>query len=105
MAGPFLVLLNGIVYLITMIVIVNAVISWLVTFEIVSRRNAFVAQIWDTTQKLTDPLLRPIRKLIPPIGGIDLSPIVLIFGLQLVNGLLTSATCGAGWAHGSVCFR
>lgn len=88
MAGPFLWLFGAIVQLIIIVLIVNAVISWLVTFDIVSRRNAFVAQIWDFTQRLTDPLLKPLRRVIPPIGGIDLSPIVLILGLLFLVRLL-----------------
>ncbi|MBL8559874.1 MAG: YggT family protein [Hyphomonadaceae bacterium] len=88
MAGPFLWLFGAIVQLIIIVLIVNAVISWLVAFDIVSRRNAFVAQIWDFTQRLTDPLLKPLRRVIPPIGGIDLSPIVLILGLLFLVRLL-----------------
>jgi len=88
MAGPFLWLFGAIVQLIIIVLIVNAVISWLVAFDIVSRRNAFVAQIWDFTQRLTDPLLKPLRRIIPPIGGMDLSPIVLILGLLFLVRLL-----------------
>jgi YggT family protein len=91
MAGPFLWLFGAIVQLIIIVLIVNAVISWLVAFDIVSRRNAFVGQIWDFTQRLTDPLLRPLRRVIPPIGGLDLSPIVLILGLLFVERLLYAA--------------
>ncbi|KAF0177355.1 MAG: YggT family protein [Hyphomonadaceae bacterium] len=88
MAGPFLWLFGAIVQLIVIVLIVNAVISWLLAFEIVSRRNAFVAQIWDFTQRVTDPLLKPLRRIIPPIGGMDLSPIVLILGLLFLERLL-----------------
>jgi YggT family protein len=91
MAGPFLWLFGAIVQLIVIVLIVNAVISWLLAFEIVSRRNAFVAQIWDFTQRVTDPLLKPLRRIIPPIGGMDLSPIVLILGLLFVQRLLYAA--------------
>jgi len=88
MAGPFLWLFGAIVQLVIIVLIVNAVISWLVAFDIVSRRNAFVSQIWDFTQRLTDPLLKPLRRIIPPIGGMDLSPIVLILGLLFFVRLL-----------------
>lgn len=88
MAGPFLWLFGAIVQLIVIVLIVNAVISWLLAFEIVSRRNAFVAQIWEFTQRVTDPLLKPLRRIIPPIGGMDLSPIVLILGLLFLERLL-----------------
>jgi YggT family protein len=96
MAGAFLWLFGAIVQLIVIVLIVNAVISWLLAFEIVSRRNAFVAQIWDFTQRVTDPLLKPLRRIIPPIGGIDLSPIVLILGLLFLQRLLY-AVVPASW--------
>ena len=97
MAGPFLWLFGAIVQLIIIVLIVNAVISWLLAFEIVSRRNAFVSQIWDTTQRLTDPLLKPLRRIIPPIGGLDLSPIVLILGLLFMKQVLELGALKLGW--------
>jgi YggT family protein len=96
MAGPFLWLFGALVQLIIIVLIVNAVISWLVAFDIVSRRNPFVSQIWDVTQRLTDPLLKPLRRVIPPIGGLDLSPIVLILGLLFIERLLY-AVVPLGW--------
>lgn len=88
MAGPFLWLFGAIVQLIVIVLIVNAVLSWLIAFEVVSRRNPFVNQLWSTTQKLTDPLLRPIRRIIPSVAGLDLSPIVLILGLLFIEQML-----------------
>lgn len=88
MTNPFLYLLQTIVQLITFVVIINAVIGWLYAFDIVGRRNQFVAQIYAVTGRLTEPMLRPIRKIIPPLGGLDLSPLVLIFGLQFLVYLL-----------------
>ncbi len=97
MAGPFLWLFGAIVQLIVIVLIVNAVISWLLAFEIVSRRNAFVAQIWDFTQRVTDPFLKPLRRIIPPIGGMDLSPIVLILGLLFMQQVLALGALKLGW--------
>jgi YggT family protein len=88
MIAAFVWLVNTIIQLIIITLIVNAVISWLVAFDIVSRRNRFVASVWDVTSRLTDPLLRPIRNVIPSVGGIDLSPMVLILGLGFVQVLL-----------------
>jgi YggT family protein len=88
MIAAFVRLVNTIIHLIIITLIVNAVISWLVAFDIVSRRNRFVASVWDVTSRLTDPLLRPIRNVIPSVGGIDLSPMVLILGLGFVQVLL-----------------
>ena len=83
--SPFLWLFGAVVQLIIIVLIVNAVMSWLINFEIVSRRNPLVNQIWTITQRITDPMLKPIRRFIPAIGGLDLSPIVLILGLQFIQ--------------------
>jgi len=88
MIGAFVWLVNTIIQLIIILLIVNAVISWLVAFDVVSRRNRFVATVWDMTTRLTDPMLRPIRNVIPAVGGLDLSPMVLILGLGFVQVLL-----------------
>ena len=88
MIGAFMWLVNTIIQLIIILLIVNAVISWLVAFDVVSRRNRFVATVWDMSTRLTDPMLRPIRSVIPSVGGIDLSPMVLILGLGFIQVLL-----------------
>lgn len=88
MIGAFMWLVNTIIQLIIILLIVNAVISWLIAFDVVSRRNRFVATVWDMSTRLTDPLLRPIRSVIPSVGGIDLSPMVLILGLGFIQVLL-----------------
>jgi len=88
MISAFFWLVQTIIQLIIVVLIVNAVISWLVSFDIVSRRNRFVSTVWDMTSRLSDPLLRPIRNVIPPIGGMDLSPMVLILALGFLQRVL-----------------
>ena len=71
----------------TWIIIASAVLSWLVAFNVVNMRNDFVRAIWDFLDRVTEPVLRPIRNLLPNLGGIDVSPIILlllIFFLQRV---------------------
>lgn len=65
------------------VLVVYVVISWLYAFDVVSRRNAFVGTVWQFTSRVSDPLLRPLRRLIPPIAGVDLSVLLLLLGLQL----------------------
>jgi YggT family protein len=60
------------------------VLSWLVVFNVVNVRNRFVYQLGRFLDAITEPVLRPIRRIVPLIGGIDLSPIVLIFALQFL---------------------
>jgi YggT family protein len=84
-------LIDTIIELVILVLIINAVLSWLIAFDVVNRRNQFVNGVWDFTQRVTDPLLRPIRKVIPLIGGIDLSPMVLILGLLFIQRLVWEA--------------
>jgi YggT family protein len=81
-------LIEVVIGLITTVVIINAVLSWLLAFDVVNRGNRIVDMAWTITTKLTEPLLRPIRKIVPPIGGMDLSPLILLIGLSFVVPLL-----------------
>jgi len=60
------------------LLIAAAVLSWLVAFNVVNTRNQFVAMIGDFLYRITEPVLRPIRNMLPAMGGIDISPIILI---------------------------
>ena len=95
MIVPILNLIDAILALLLVVLVVNAVLSWLVAFEVVSRRNAFVNTIWEFTSRVTDPLLRPIRRFIPPIAGVDLSILVLMLLIQFVRELLPRLVLGA----------
>lgn len=66
------------------IIVISAVLSWLIVFNVVNTQNRFVYMVADTLHRLTEPALRPIRKVMPDLGGIDISPIVLILGLIFV---------------------
>lgn len=85
-------LLDVLVSLALIVLIANAVLSWLIAFDIVDRRNQLISTLWTFTQRLSDPLLAPIRRIVPPIGGIDLAPLilalVLIFGLRIIRVLI-----------------
>jgi len=96
MTNPFLFAVETIAQIICYIVIIYAVIGWLYTFDVIGRRNQFVAQIHDWTGRLSEPFLRPIRKIVPGLGGLDISPIVLIFGLQF---LVVLTRWGLAQAH------
>lgn len=69
------------------VVIISAILSWLVAFSVVNTSNRFVYAIWDFLHRVTEPALRPIRRLMPNLGGVDISPVILIlllYFLQLV---------------------
>jgi YggT family protein len=69
----------------TWVIIASAIMSWLVAFNVINTRNQFVRMVGDTLYRLTEPALRPIRRFIPNFGGIDISPIILILLIILVE--------------------
>lgn len=81
-------LIDAILALIVVVLIVHVVLSWLFAFDIVSRRNRFVGGIFEFTTRLTDPLLKPLRRVIPPIAGVDLSALVLLLLIQFLREIL-----------------
>ncbi|MEQ1550319.1 YggT family protein [Sphingorhabdus sp.] len=86
-----LALIQIIGYLVTIVstvVIVQFVLSLLIAFNVVSLSNDFVASIWHSLNLILDPLLKPIRRIMPDTGMIDFSPIVLIIGLRIIQMLL-----------------
>ena len=72
----------------TWVVILGAILSWLIAFGVVNIRNDLVRSAWNLFLALTEPLLRPIRNFLPSTGGIDLSPIVLLLGVMLVERII-----------------
>ncbi len=88
MIPAILHLLDAILALVLVVLIIHVVLSWLFAFDIVSRRNQFIGAIFEFTTRLTNPLLRPLRRLIPPIAGVDLSVLVLLLLIQFLRELL-----------------
>ncbi len=70
------------------IVLAVVILSWLISFNVVNTRNQFVASLWRILNQLTEPVLRPIRRVMPNFGGLDISPIVLFLGLFLLERVI-----------------
>ena len=70
------------------VLVIGAILSWLVAFDVINTRNRFVQSVGDFIYKITEPALRPIRRFIPPLGGVDVSPLVLIFALMFIQSFL-----------------
>jgi YggT family protein len=70
------------------LLIAAAVLSWLVAFNVVNTRNQVVAMIGDMLYRLTEPLLRPIRQMLPNLGGIDVSPVILILLILFLENVI-----------------
>jgi YggT family protein len=78
-------------YLITLytyIVIAGVIMSWLMAFNIVNPYNPVVRSIWQALNAVTEPLLRPIRRLMPDLGGLDISPVILLLGCFFVQSVV-----------------
>jgi YggT family protein len=83
--NPFLWLISTIIDIYIWILIASAVLSWLVAFNVVNTRNPIVHAIGEFLYRITEPALRPIRNMLPNLGGIDISPVVLIIGLLFLR--------------------
>jgi YggT family protein len=70
------------------LLIAAAVLSWLIAFNVVNTRNQFVAMVADFLYRITEPVLRPIRNVLPSLGGIDISPVVLILIIILLKDII-----------------
>lgn len=81
-------LLDTLINIYIWVLIASAVLSWLVAFNVVNPRNPVVMQIGEALWRLTEPALAPIRSFLPNLGGLDLSPLVLIIALFFVRNLL-----------------
>jgi YggT family protein len=82
------ILLDSIITIYLWIIIINAILSWLVAFNILNTQNRFVFSVLDVTYKLTDPALNKIRRFIPTFGSIDISPVILILLLMFLRNLI-----------------
>ena len=82
------ILLDSLIAIYLWIIIINAVLSWLVAFNILNTQNRFVFSILDATYKMTDPALNKIRRFIPTFGSIDVSPVILILLLMFLRNII-----------------
>jgi YggT family protein len=86
--NSILILFNDIIRLYIWILVVNAVASWLVAFNVINTSNRFVYSVLEISHKLTDPPLRFIRNFMPNLGTVDVSPIVLILALVFLRNFI-----------------
>ncbi len=88
--GPVLQLISMVITLYMYLVIIGVVLSWLTAFNVVNTQNRFVYLVGDFTYRATEPALKPIRRIMPNLGGIDLSPVILILLLIFVQNVLSN---------------
>ena len=91
--------LSFILNIVWWIFLIMIIMSWLISFNVINTRNQFVNSVWRVLNQITEPILKPIRRIIPPVGGLDLSPLivfVIIFFLQnLISFYAARAAVGA----------
>ncbi len=85
---PLFNILSTVISIYIWIIIIGAILTWLVQFNVVNTSNQLVYMIGNFCFRLTEPALRPIRNFLPNLGGIDLSPVVLILGLIFLRDVL-----------------
>ena len=82
---PIFWLIDQLIGLFIFVLFVRVIMSWLVSFQVVNLRNNFVRLVNDISIRITEPAMRPIQRLIPPLGGLDLSPLILFLALIVVQ--------------------
>ena len=88
MVNPFLWLILTILDIYFWIILAMVIMSWLIGFNVINGANPYVRQISYALHRLTEPFLGPIRRVLPDLGGIDISPIVLLLALQFLKYLI-----------------
>lgn len=85
---PLVRVILAVINLYMMVIFISVILSWLITFNVVNLRNGFVYMVWNISRQLTEPALMRIRRYLPDLGGVDLSPIVLLLGLWFIEQVL-----------------
>jgi len=75
----------------TWIILIQAILSWLIAFNVINTYNETVRQIWEALKKITEPFYRPIRRILPDFGALDLSPLVVLLILYILSNIIVPA--------------
>jgi len=87
-AGPLLELIYRLIDIYVWVLIIGVIMSWLIAFNIINLSNQFVRTVYEVIDRLTEPLLRPIRRILPDLGGVDISPVILILLLYFAQSVI-----------------
>ena len=88
--ASFLMIFNFAVSLVWWVIIIQFVLSWLISFDVINLRNRFVAQLWYGVNRITAPVYDPIRRVLPDMGGLDFSPVIVLFGLYALQVIVNN---------------
>ena len=88
--GSLVSILLMLITVVWWIIIIQAIMSWLISFNVLNVRQPLVYQIWSSLNRLTEPVYRPIRNFLPNMGGLDLSPLVVLIGLSILRIIIVN---------------
>lgn len=88
-------LIIPIINVIVFVVFIRVILGWLIAFNVVNTSNQLVHTIWRMSSAMTEPLFTPLRRVLPNLGGVDLSPLVVLIGLYFLTALLRTQLCPA----------
>jgi YggT family protein len=74
--------------------LIMIIMSWLINFNVINTQNRFVEAVWRVVNQITEPILRPIRRIVPPMGGFDLSPIIVFIVIFFLQNWIASMAVG-----------
>lgn len=94
-AGFICFIVGSLFQLLWLAIVVSAILSWLFAFDIINYRNRFVAQLANGLDSVVTPLLAPLRRFIPPLGGIDITPIIALLIISGIQRYLLPPACSA----------
>ena len=89
MLFSFFQILDLLLQVLTWIIIIQAILSWLVAFNVINTHNDFMRSLLNALDRITEPLYRPVRRIMPDFGGIDFSPLVVLLLVYVVRILLS----------------
>jgi YggT family protein len=93
------VILHFLIQAVIWLVVANVIVSWLVAFDVINMRNRFANQVVRFLDAITRPIMRPLQRIIPPLGGIDITPAILIILLMATDQVLLPAAYSAIVSH------
>ena len=98
MLNPIAFLIYQILGFYTWIIVASVIVSWLTAFNVINEHNNFVRSLIRMLWALTEPVFRPVRRIIPPMGGLDLSPLVVLFAIMGIRYTMTwGPVLASGW--------
>jgi YggT family protein len=97
MANPVIALIEVVLNLYWWVVVIAVIVSWLIAFNVINTYNNFVRSLLRFLAALTEPMFRPIRRVLPPMGGLDLSPLVVLVAIWFIEYSLNWASYRYGF--------